>query len=378
MIDEVQLEEGSRATPFQARHPVAAAIEARRGQQMCKLFRMAEPLTLHLPIYNDEATAHTGGIVIVVERMDGSTVLEEAMTDPIPPGHSEIVFARDFGLVGDFVARVFAPDGTEIGANRYQFRSVPVIPENAQFIIVSRAGAAEQVPAERVWLPWNNEENWYADPPQGLTITDAGNIYVAFDKNRLLKTRDGGRSWEALPATRQALGVCRDGTLINVDREREGESLSGYRSADEGESWVLAGVLVRAFRSAPVVKPTSQSFNRADYSALLAIGRRCRATSGTCGCNTRVRYGGSPAAAAAVTGPISNACFWPTRTTAAKPGRTCAGAPSSWKPCTARLSSCRTGGWCCCTFPVPCHREAEPGQRSVATKARAGMSSVIT
>ncbi len=245
MIDEVQLEEGSRATPFQARHQVEAAIEDRRGQQMCKLFRMDEPLTLHLPIYNNAATAHTGGIVIVVERMDGSTVLEEAMTDPIPPGHSEVVFARDFGLVGDFVARVFVPDGAEIGANRYQFRSVPVIPENAQFIIVSRAGAAEQVPAERVWLPWNNEENWYADPPQGLTITDAGNIYVAFDKNRLLKTRDGGRSWEALPATRQALGVCRDGTLINVDREREGESLSVYRSADEGESWVLAGVLGR-------------------------------------------------------------------------------------------------------------------------------------
>ena len=55
----------------------------------------------------------------------------------------------------------------------------------------------------------------------------------------------GGRSWEALPGTRQALGVCRDGTLINVDRKREGESLSVYRSADEGESWVLAGVLGR-------------------------------------------------------------------------------------------------------------------------------------
>ncbi len=246
MIDEVQLEEGHTATPFAARHPVEAAIEDRRGLRMCKLFEMDEPLTLYLPLYNDTEEEQGDGIVVRVCRMDGSVVCEEKLTEPIPPGASERVFSRELGIVGDFVVSAFGADGTEIGANRYQFRSVPVIPEKAQFIVVSRNGAAEQLPAERAWLPWNNEEDWYADPPQGLTVTEQGNIYVSFNKSKLLKTPDGGRSWEALPATRMVMGVCRDGRLINIDRERPDGRLIVSRSRDEGESWERIGAIDRA------------------------------------------------------------------------------------------------------------------------------------
>ena len=252
LVDAVQLEEGFEATEFQTRHPVEASIEDRREEQKCKVFYMDEPLALQLCLYNNRSTPDTSVLKLLVESEQGEPAFSQIISAPIQSGYSEIEVTEDFKVVGDYVARIVTSDGQEIGANRYQFKIQPVIPTKAQHILVAREGRMHQIPAERVWLPWTNAENWYADPPQGLTVTKDDNIYVMFDNSNLLRTGDGGRNWQELKASRLVLAVLRDGSMLNV--ESQAQAMHVNRSADEGKTWEAIGLIGRPGGASPITE----------------------------------------------------------------------------------------------------------------------------
>ena len=151
---------------------------------------------------------------------EGVQVFEHAASEPVPPGRQEGPLRLNFSLVGAFRARVYEHGGRLTSVDDHLFSVHPVIERDFQGILYSRHGELQEpLPAERVWLPWANEKSWYADPPAGLTVTDTDAIYVtASDGTSLLRTRDGGRTWDVLEVEFPVLTVLRNGALDGPDR----------------------------------------------------------------------------------------------------------------------------------------------------------------
>jgi hypothetical protein len=204
-----------------------------------------------------------------VERLlDGVEALTHTISGPVPPGRHEQKLSIEFPLVGEFRARLLSADDEEIGVDDYMFVVHPVMDEDLQGILYSREGKVDELPAERVWLPWENEKTWYADPMQSLTVTRDDKIYVPLNDGKVARTPDGGRTWCILEPSKELNTVLRDGTFVAASYDKDSDVLTLDRSNDEGKSWGRAGEIPRAGN--PLAGPITEL---ADGCLIAAIGR---------------------------------------------------------------------------------------------------------
>ena len=240
-LDAVQLEEGPQITDFETRWPVEAVLRSGRPNN---LHLAGEPFALILTTYNSTDEPVDKHVEITISNIpEGIQVFEHAVSEPLAPGRREAPLPLNFPLVGAFRARIYDHGGRQTGADDHLFSVHPVIERDFQGILYSRHNKLQEpLAAERIWLPWKNEKSWYSDPPAGLTVTATGAIYVAAsDGTSLLRTRDGGRSWDALQVRHPVLSVLRNGTLVAQTIE-EGDVVL-YSSTDEGGSFQPLGRL---------------------------------------------------------------------------------------------------------------------------------------
>ena len=239
-VDAVQLEEGPEATRFETRYPVEGSLAGRRRPTMLHLAN--EPFELYLSTFNQGQTDYTGGLRVSIETLlEGVEVFSRTSSDPVPSGACERKLTLDFPLVGEFRARLWSADGAEIGVGDYIFVVHPVMDRDFQGILCTRDGRAGRLPAERVWLPWENKKDWYADSPQNLTVTQDDLIHVPLADGQLARTRDGGRTWEVYDPGRAVMSVLRDGTFLAV--EYGDGQIAVHRSCDQGATWEAAGTI---------------------------------------------------------------------------------------------------------------------------------------
>ncbi|MDP7398574.1 MAG: sialidase family protein [Lentisphaeria bacterium] len=269
-VDAVQLEEGHRVTPFETRHPVEAHVTADKPFSGM-LHLMAEPLEIDLNTYVDREPAEPGDLTLSIETLEGKVVFTRDVPCPTAPGRHTTRLSLDFPLVGNFRARVFTPAGQAIDVSSYgyMFTVHPVMkagfgweqcgPEEEDFqgILYSRDGEIHELPAERTRLPlYATEGRW------NFTITPDNRIYlmVASAKNNLtnelMRSGDGGRTWDVLQVTRAVHSVLPDGSFLAVDPEND--RLVLHRSGDEGRTWQRVGDGPGCFPSGPQHGPVTQ------------------------------------------------------------------------------------------------------------------------
>ncbi len=269
-IDAVQLEVGPHATPFQTRYPVEVALTADTPFSGM-LHLMGEPLPLNLAHYSSREQ-EPGDLKLSIETLDeGKVVFTTDIACPTAAGFGQEKLAVDFSRVGNYRARVFSATDEEIGVSSYgyMFTVHPVMkdglgglkpgPEEEDFqgILYSRDGKVHELPAERVRLPLYSGEGSY-----NFTITDKNLIYLmaATRKNddaiNLMRTKDGGRTWDVLQVTRRVHTVLRDGSFLSWDHEND--HLLLYRSRDEGQTWERLGSGLGPLPSGPQAGPITQ------------------------------------------------------------------------------------------------------------------------
>ena len=239
-VDAVQLEEGPAATAYRTRFPVEAKIEGRQPRALIHL--QDEPLKrFYLTTFNSSGRPLDFPLKVqFFDLLGGEEVLTRAVDGPVPAGRREAVLDIDFPLVGEFIARVAAADGTPVGIDEYLFVVHPVIGDDFQWVLRSRRGEVEQLPAGRAWLPWQNEVNWYSECRNNIVVTDGGVVHVmTSDDKTVMLSADGGRSWSALEVSRPVDTVLRDGSFLNS--EPEPSRLVVSRSADDGQNWEAVG-----------------------------------------------------------------------------------------------------------------------------------------
>ena len=239
-VDAVQLEEGPRASAFRTRFPVEAVLAGRRKPPMLHL--VDEPLELVLASYNSSGSPWSGGMRLNIDTLEGRGVLEKRLLGTVPAGFREQKLSYSFELVGEFRARVGSGSGTPIGLEDYLFVVHPVMHRDLQAVTYSRRGRLHQLPAERVWIPWNDNEDFFADPQANLTVTRQGAIYAGLKGGVVAVTRDGGAKLGSYPlqqdvafgASRRRLSQChpRVGRTEDVPlrgRGKELDTLGIYR-----------------------------------------------------------------------------------------------------------------------------------------------------
>ena len=236
-VDAVQLELGPRATDFQTRYPVEAVLSGRRRPPMLHL--VDEPLQLYLSTYNSSDASRSDGLKLSIETLEGESTFTSDSTEPVEPGHGEQQLSYDLQRVGEFRARIDSARGHPIGLEEYWFVVHPVMDRDLQGVTYSRRGRLHQLPAQRVWIPWGDTEDFFADPQANLTVTHQGAIYAGLKGSAVAVTRDGGRSWSLIEGTKTLLSVLRDGTFLNATYEAG--HLVVHASQDEGKSWTTLG-----------------------------------------------------------------------------------------------------------------------------------------
>ena len=238
-VDAVQLEEGSLASNFQTRYPVEAFLTGKRSPLLLHL--QTEPLDIYVQTYNSTQAPYQETLTLSVHSLEGSEILRENQAQTVPPGHGEIRIDRSFPFLGEFRASISGEGRAPIGLDDYLFVVHPDISEDLQAVLVSREGQVEQLPAERVWLPWSDSEDWYADPNPNLTVTDSGLIHLPVKGSVMAVTDDGGRSWQMKDSGRHVNSVLPDGTFLNV---QTGDArLFVSHSRDQGQTWETLGSL---------------------------------------------------------------------------------------------------------------------------------------
>ena len=179
------------------------------------------------------------------ELVGGREIFNHTLSDLVPPGRSDRKLLLAFPFIGEFCARLFSGDGEEISPEDYIFVNYPVFEETYQGVPYTRHSAVHELPAERRVLPWTNDRNWYSDPGPTLTVTDDDAIHVqTSDGHTVMRTYDGGRTWDDLQVTRVVNAVLRDGTFLAV--ESEDEDIVVYRSNDHGQTWQALGCTTQA------------------------------------------------------------------------------------------------------------------------------------
>ncbi len=191
-VDTIQLEEGSLASEFQTRYPVKAFLTGKRNPLLLHL--QTEPLDIYVQTYNSMNTPYQETMTLTVHSLEGKKMLRENRAQAIPPGHGEIQIDRKFPFLGEFRASISGEGSAPIGLEDYLFVVHPEISEDLQAVLVSRKGQVEQLPAERVWLPWSDFEDWYAAPNPNLIVTESGVIHLPVKDSTIAVTADGERS----------------------------------------------------------------------------------------------------------------------------------------------------------------------------------------
>ncbi|MAE60210.1 MAG: hypothetical protein CMJ49_02520 [Planctomycetaceae bacterium] len=121
-----------------------------------------------------------------------------------------------------------------------------MIEDTEQSILHTRGSAVSRFYAERCVIPWADDRNWYSDPNPSMTVTHDDTIYVqTSDGHTVMRTRDGGRSWDDLQVGRPINAVLRDGTFLAAEFEESGRIVV-RRSTDLGQSWAELGGIVRS------------------------------------------------------------------------------------------------------------------------------------
>ena len=234
-FDAAQMERGPQATPFETRCAVEAAVAGRRDKALIHL--ADAPLELYLTTYNHTSEPSNTPITLEIsELVGGRTIFAHTLTDPVPPGRTEGKLSLDFPFIGEFRARLLDGSGHPIAPEDYIFVNYPVFEADYQGVIYAKHSAIREIPAERSVLPWTNDRNWYAEPQATLIVTADDAIHAQMsDGHTVMRTRDGGRTWDDLQVTRVVNTVLRDGTFFAV------ENKDGYlqisRSSDNGQSW---------------------------------------------------------------------------------------------------------------------------------------------
>ena len=135
---------------------------------------------------------------------------------------------------------------------RCGFGYAEVEPEGTDFqgILYSREGRIHELPAERIRLPrYASEGSW------NFSVTDNNTIYLRTattageTASEVMRSGDGGRTWDVVNVTRPVQSVLRDGTLLTThiasgtDQQwpTEDGRLVLYSSNDEGQTWQAAG-----------------------------------------------------------------------------------------------------------------------------------------
>ena len=252
-VDAVQLEAGPRATPFQTRYPVEVAVTADKPFSGM-LHLMGEPLELNLASHTWDENPGSDNLTLRVETFAGKLVYTKEIPCPQTPGSNKEKLSLDFSLVGNFRARVYSAAGDEIGVSSYgyMFTVHPVMndgfgetqsgaeKDDFQGILYSRDGVVHTLPAERIRLPhFAGEGGW------NFTITADNKIYLMAQTSsnesagKLMRSDDGGRTWDMLKVERNVNSVLRDGSFLCA--ECENEHLLLYRSEDEGQTWQRLG-----------------------------------------------------------------------------------------------------------------------------------------
>ena len=247
-FDAAQLEQGPQATQFKTRRNVEAAVagypEARpnQGRRDSSLIHLNDgPLKLSLTTYNCAAAAINEPITLEVsELVGGRVIFAHTLADPIIPGRNERRLSLDFPFIGEFRARLITGDGEQISPEDYIFVNYPVFEETYQGVMYTKHSAVHEIPAERSVLPWTNDRNWYADTQATLIVTDDDAIHAQMsDGHTVMRTLDGGRTWDNLQVTKSVNTVLRNGTFLAV--ESEAEMLRVSQSSDQGRTWQLLG-----------------------------------------------------------------------------------------------------------------------------------------
>lgn len=243
-FDAAQLEQSAQATGFEPRYAIEAAIAGRCEHALTHLG--GGPLELFLTTYNRAAGCVEPILLRISELATGREVYTQTITDPIPRGRDDRKLTLDFPLLGEFRARLCRGDGEQISPEDYLFTNCPVIEDTDQSIPYVRRSAVNSVSAERCIVPWTNRRNWYSDPQPTLMVTDDDAIHVqTSDGHTVMRTRDGGRTWDDLQVTMTVNAVLRDGTFLATDFNDDGW-LHVHRSNDQGGTWEDVGRIVEA------------------------------------------------------------------------------------------------------------------------------------
>ena len=247
-FDAAQLEQGPQATEFETRRNVEATVtgcpEARpnQGRRDSSLIHLNNgPLTLSLTTYSRSTEAVNEPITLEVsELVGGRVIFAHTLTAPILPGQSERRLSLDFPFIGEFRARIIGGEGEQISPEDYIFVNYPAFEETYQGVVYTKQSAVHEIPAERRVLPWTNDRNWYADTQATLIVTNDDAIHAQMsDGHTVMRTRDGGRTWDNLQVAKSVNTVLHDGMFLAVEPE-EGR-LRVSQSNDQGRTWHSLG-----------------------------------------------------------------------------------------------------------------------------------------
>ena len=247
-FDAAQLEQGAPATDFKTSENVEAAVasypDARpsQGRRDSSLIHLNDgPLELSLTAYNRAAEAVNEPITLEIrELVGGRVIFTHTLVEPIALGRSEHRLSLDFPFIGEFCARLIAGNGEQISPEDYIFVNYPAFEETYQGVVYTKHSAMHEIPAERSVLPWTNDRNWYADTQATLIVTDDDAIHAQMsDGHTVMRTRDGGRTWDDLQVTKSVNTVLHDGTFLAV--EPEDGRLRVSQSSDQGRTWQPLG-----------------------------------------------------------------------------------------------------------------------------------------
>jgi Neuraminidase (sialidase) len=174
------------------------------------------------------------------ELVGERVIFTHTLVAAIPSGRNEQQLSLDFPFIGEFYARLIAGDGEQMSPEDYIFVNYPVFEETYQGVVYTKHSAVHEMPVERSVLPWTNDRNWYADTQATLIVTDNDEIHAQMsDSHTVMRTRDGGRTWDNLQVTKSVNTVLRDGMFLAV--EPEAGRLRVSQSSDQGRIWQPLG-----------------------------------------------------------------------------------------------------------------------------------------
>ena len=243
-FDAAQLEQGPQATEFSTRRSVEAAVvgcpgvRPNQGRRDSLLIHLDDgPLKLSLTTYNHTDKMVNEPITLEVrELVGGHIIFTHTLVEPIASGRNDCRLSLDFPFIGEFRAQLIAGDGEQISPEDYIFVNYPTFEETYQGVLYTKHSAVHEIPAERSVLPWTNDRNWYADTQATLIVTDDDEIHAQMsDGHTVMRTRDGGRTWDNLQVPKTVNTVLPDGTFLAVEYEED--MLCVSRSNDQGRTW---------------------------------------------------------------------------------------------------------------------------------------------